>query len=382
VDAKDYLDVYRHPSPFVTLYLNTDGAVPQAAQRFDTRWKDVMRELAEQGVDAGTRDALDAARGESPHLRGKTLVMVASDGHVHLTRHLPQVPRSEVVRVDALPHLLPLIDQDRLLIPHILVLIDREGADIFSFRGAVTPASVTTVDAEHHPVHKTGTGGWSALRYEHKVEEGWKASARDVAERVVATARQLSARLVIVAGDQYARNGLVDALPEDLAEHVVVVPGGRSVDGSEAETAEAVIDVLKRQATDETRDVLARFAQYRGREEKVAHGASVGAVDQAPALKAADGIAESVLALRESRVECLLLTSAADPGAVAFFGPEPLALATDAGEAQTLGMDDAQPGPLVDVLVRAALAGDAQVIVTEADQDGAPAEGVGCLLRY
>ncbi len=382
MEAKDYLDVYRHQPPFVTLYLNTDGAVPQAAQRFDTRWKDVLRELQEQGIDDDTRAALEAARGESPHLQGNTLVMVASAGKVHLVRHLPQTPRTEIVRVDVLPHLLPLIDQARLVRPHVLVLIDREGADVFTYEGLATPASVISVNAEHHPVHKTGTGGWSALRYEHKVEEGWKASAREVADRVVAAARRVDARLLIVAGDQHARNELSDALPKDLAAETVVVPGGRSLDGSEAETADAVIDALRQRATGEVESVLAGFAEYRGREEKVSRGESVGAADQPPALKAADGLVETAAALRESRVEVLILTNEADPAAAVHFGADPLAIATDAAEARTLGIEPVQPGPLVDVLLRAALAGDADVIVVEGDRLRTPRDGVGCLLRY
>jgi hypothetical protein len=81
-------------------------------------------------------------------------------------------------------------------------------------------------------------------------------------------------------------------------------------------------------------------------------------------------------------VECLILTTDADPTSRLYFGDDALALAANADEANTLGIDQARPGPLVDILLRAALAGDAQVIVAEAGLADSPAEGVGALLRY
>ena len=49
-------------------------------------------------------------------------------------------------------------------------------------------------------------------------------------------------------------------------------------------------------------------------------------------------------------------------------------------EANRIGIDQARPGPLVDVLLRAALAGDAEVIVSEAGLADSPTDGVGALL--
>jgi hypothetical protein len=377
-----YADVYAHQGPFVTVYLDTESAVPQAAQRFETRWRDARRDLEAQGVDAATLDAMTAAAGDDAHLRGATLVMVASHGQVHLVRHLPDAPRQQVVNVGALPHLLPLIDWPRLRPAHVLVLVDREGADVLGYGEGTTHPIARDVDAEHHPVHKTGTGGWSALRYEHKVEEGWKASAKQVAEAVVAATREVGTQLVIVAGDVHARGDLAAALPEHLRDHLITVSGSRQTDGSEAATAAEVGEVLQARVEREAHDVLGRFGAYLGREGKVARGASTGASDTPPALKAADGPEQTLAALREGRVETLIITDAVDPEATAAFGPEPMQVAATTAELSELGVEAAEQGLLVDVVLRAALAGDADVIVVSGDVAEAPHGGVGGLLRY
>jgi hypothetical protein len=51
-------------------------------------------------------------------------------------------------------------------------------------------------------------------------------------------------------------------------------------------------------------------------------------------------------------------------------------------ELDELGASTAKTGPMIDVLLRAALAGDADVIVVPGDRADSPADGVGALLRY
>jgi hypothetical protein len=244
VDLKRLAAVYQHDGPFVSLYLDTSGAVPQAAQRFDTRWKDVLRELEEAGVAAETRAALDGGRGPAPHLEGSTLVLVASQGRVHLKLNLPDAPAAEIVRVAALPQLLPVADWARSRVPHLVVLTDRQGADLLAYEDASVPELARSVDSGRHPVHKTGTGGWSAQRYQYRVEEDWKASAREVAAAVADAAREVDARLIITAGDVHAIEEMKAALPEFLQPRVVVISGGRTEDGSDEHVAEQVVEEL------------------------------------------------------------------------------------------------------------------------------------------
>ena len=49
--APDLVDLALGHGPFLTVYLTTEAAVENAAQRAEVRWKDVRIGLADQGVD-------------------------------------------------------------------------------------------------------------------------------------------------------------------------------------------------------------------------------------------------------------------------------------------------------------------------------------------
>src|SRR3954469_16034217 len=131
MDLSTLSKLYAIDGPFVTIYLATLSDSEDAAEQLEIRWKNVLRELEDRGVDETTRDALTAARGE--HGRGNTRVMVAAHGTVHLAISLPQPPAEELVVLDNLPHLVPLVDALTLQLPHVVVLADRKGADVFAY---------------------------------------------------------------------------------------------------------------------------------------------------------------------------------------------------------------------------------------------------------
>jgi hypothetical protein len=363
MDLHSLAGVYQHHAPFATIYLDTSGAVDHALQRIETRWKDVLRELREAGIDGQTCEALTAARGPAPHLEGSTLVLVASAGQVHLARSLPDAPATEIVRVSALPYLLPLVDWAQTRVPYVIVLTDREGGDVLGYTDDASPDITGTVDAARFPIHKTGKGGWSALRFEHKVENDWKATARDVAESVSRAAELLSARLIIAAGDVHAVQDVREALPENLQSRYVVVEGGRARDGSDELVATRVLEELAKVVAADTEALLADFA------EAIARGA-------------ADGVVATVAALQMAQVATLLLSEAMDETASLFFGPDPLQLSVSPSDVVDMGAAVATEGSAVDVLLRAALASDADVRLVPADTSASPSEGVGALLRF
>jgi hypothetical protein len=129
---------------------------------------------------------------------------------------------------------------------------------------------------------------------------------------------------------------------------------------------QAVADAVALHAAREVLDVLAAYAQERGQ-----------------AKRACDGVTDVVAALRKAQVETLLVTTGEGSGhGTLFFGPDPTQLGTSAQEVRDLGAEQVQEGPLVDVLVRAALGTSAGVQVVPAEAESAPQGGVGALLRY
>lgn len=380
MDLRPLCRLYDSDGPFVTIYLDTGGAVENAGPRLELRWKDVLRELAGHGVDETTRDALTAARGD--HRLGGTRVLVAAGGRVRYARSLPEATDVDVVRVAPLPYLLPLVAWAQTRIPHVVVLTDRVGADILAYTDRAEPVEVETVESGRFPFHKTGLGGWWSFRFDHKVEQGWEASARDVAAEVDKVANDVGARLVVAAGDERATTLLREHLPPTLQPRYVVVPGGRSRDGSDEAVARHVLEALAARVRGDVAELLDAFGKYRNRAARQAGSRQFGGHQPGVAANAADGVEEVVEALRMAQVGTLLLTEDLAEDTPVSFGPEPVQLALRPDELVALGVAAPQEGALVDVLLRAALCTDAEVRSVPSGTPQSPREGVGALLRY
>lgn len=371
--------LFEQPGPFVTIYLDTESAVEDAATRLETRWKDVVRDLRNQGVDDPTIEALQAARGG--HELGGTRVLVASQGQVHLARSLPESTDTDVVRIGPMPYLLPLVDWIQTRVPHVVVLTDRHGADVLAYTEGATPVESTSVDTKRFPTHKTGTGAWSAQHFQLKVEENWKASAKDAAATVERIASEVDAQVIVISGDEHAVDLLRDHLPQQLQGRVQKATGGRSEDGSDEHLAEQVMHALAGRLRDQVADALADFAKYRDRATEIAqsHPATDG---NDYALNAANGVTAVLAALQKAQVGTLLLASDLDETRTVFYGPAPTMLAPHATDLEQMGVTDVQEGPLVDVLLRGAFGTGAEVLMVPAGTPDSPDDGVGALLRY
>jgi hypothetical protein len=364
MDATMLSKLYGLDGPFTTLYIDSSSASEDAAEQYDIRWKNVLRDLADSGVDEATRDAISASRGD--HGRGNTRVIVATPGHVQLAISLPQPPAQELVSTGTLPVLLPLVDSLGLQVPHVVVLADRTGAGVLAYTSGPDPVETGSVDSTRWPDRKVHAGGWSSKRYDHDVEETWEQSARDVAGLVERVARDIDARLVIASGDERALQLLGQHLPTHLVDRFVAIGGGgRAQDGSEDVIADEVLRVLADTITSDTVELLEKFSEERGQDDR-----------------AADGVDATVRALRMAQVGTLILTDTRSPGRTAWFGPDPTHLALTEHELRDLGVETPLEGPLDEILVRAALGTGADVKVVAGGVEQAPADGVGGILRY
>jgi hypothetical protein len=364
MDATVLSKLYGIDGPFTTLYLDSTSETEDAAEQYEIRWKNVLRDLEQLGVDEATREALSAARGE--HGMGNTRVLVASHGTVHLATSLPQPPARQEVVVSPLPQLLPLVDALSLQVPHVVVLADRKGADVYAYTAGPDPVETATVTNDRFPSRKVHAGGWSSRRYDHDVEETWEASARDVAGLVGRVARDVDARLVIASGDERALQLIPQHLPTELVDRFVTIGGGgRHEDGSDDVIAAEVLRVLSDTVAADTVELLEKYAEERGQDDR-----------------AADGVASTVAALRMGQVDTLILTDARAADRRGWGGPDPLHLALSEQELRDMGVEQPQEMPLDELLVRAALCTGAAVRVVGGGVEQAPADGVGAILRY
>jgi Bacterial archaeo-eukaryotic release factor family 2 len=358
------------PGPYATAYLDATRSKELGPQEVEGRWRALRAALAEQGADEATLDAMQAAVGghlDVPGSHGQLLV--ASGGVLRIDDVLPGPPRRETARWAALPHLMPLVAQLGPLVPHVLVVVDRVGAEV-TVHGpdGKDSASVQGDDSE---VHKTGVGGWAQNRYQHRAENLWEANARLVAETVESGVKRVAARLVIVAGDVRARTALVDALGEHSRGLVVQLEHGTRADGGHDEKLTAAVEeAVARVAAEQDKAVADRFTEAWGRAES-----GVGDV------LATAGLAETVAALRQAQVETLLIVDDPSSDAQAWIGPDPVHIALTAQELTELGVREPIQDRLDAALVRAAAGTDASIVTLAPGQLDLP-DGLGATLRY
>ena len=346
--------------PFLSLYLTTEAGIDNAAQRAEARWKSVRADLAEAGAAEGALAAVDPLVSDA-HLVGQCLAVFATEqGDVHVEHH-PDPPAQDRARWGPLPSLVPVIEWRQSSPPHVAVLTDRRGADLFALRAAEANLQRTAGGGED-PLAKSSPGGWSQGRYQQRAENTWEHNAKAVADEVVRLADQVDARLVVVAGDVRAVQLLRESLPKDVLDKLEVVGGGRSPDGSADEVVADVDRLVETAVGHDTERLLAKFLEERGQQDR-----------------ATDGPARTLEALAGAQVEVLLVHDDPEDDRQAWFGPEPSQVGLDEHAMGAMGVQDARRDRLVDVAVRAALGTGAGVRVVPA---GAVKDGLGAILRW
>ena len=364
MELHDLTPVLTAEGPFVTVLVDAESDVEQAADKYDLAWKSILQELEAKGVEQPVREALAGAKGE--HLEGGSrLVVAGADATVHLALSLPSRAPQSLAEVGTLPHLLPLVDDLTTRVPHVVVLADRRGAEISARYDMDKVATDVTIQGTELHLRKVHGGGWAHRRYLHRVEEQWESNAKDIATAMTQLAEAIGAELVVGAGDVRAINMVREHLPTHLQDKWVEVQGTRGGDGSEDAVQQRVADAVQLHVARQNLDLLAEFAQERGQSKR-----------------ACDGVTDVVGALRKAQVETLLITTGVDHDQQLWFGPEPTQLGVTRDEVVALGVDKPQQGRLVDVLLRAAVATSAAVQLVPDEPEQAPQGGVGAVLRY
>jgi hypothetical protein len=347
--------------PVLSLYLNTDPAVENAAHRDEQRWRSTRRRLSDEGVPEAMLADIDPLV-EAAHLEGSCLAVIANGEGIAWVEHDDAEMTTEVHQWRALPHLVPLIEWRQRRIPYVLVTADRTGADL----DVVVPG-----ERDEHleaggatfPIRKVQPGGWSQHRFQQRAENTWEHNAHDAAEQLIALVREAKARAVFAGGDVRALQLLRDALPREVGELVVEVTATRAQDGSEQRTPADVRRAVETVVRHDTTEVLRKYAEELGQNDR-----------------AVEGLDETVGALERAQVDVLLLMESALPDRTAWFGAQPTTISTKPNVLEAFGTDQPTEAPLVDVMVRAAIGTDPGFTIVSSDE--LLTEGVGALLRW
>jgi Bacterial archaeo-eukaryotic release factor family 2 len=358
------------PGPFATAYLDATRAEELGPQIVAGRWRALRHQLADEGADAATLDAMEAVVGghdDVPGSHGQAII--GSGGRVLWDVALPAPPRRDTARFSTLPHLMPAVAALGPRVPYVVALVDRSGADV-TVHG-LAGVEERTVQGADYPIHKTGLGGWAAQRYENRSENLWDANAKQVAEVIDSAVRRAGAEAVLVAGDVYAMGALRSALGSEATARVVELDTGGRADGIDEAKLQGEIDAaVARVAAGRDQAVLDRFAEAYGRAE-----AGVGDV------LAAAGFHAVVDALRQAQVDTLLIVDDPSSEAQAWIGPEPTQLGLTVEDVAALGVDAPTPERLDAALIRAAAGTDATIVTLAPGQLDVP-DGLAATLRF
>ncbi|MGM1062108.1 baeRF2 domain-containing protein [Saccharothrix sp. Mg75] len=359
-------ELVRERGPFASVYLDASHDTEDAAKAVELRWRGVRDDLARQGADEATLDALEAVA-LTPVVGKAGRALIAAHGAVLLDRVMPRPPATTTARWSDLPHVLPLAASLGTSVPHVVVLADRKGADVHGYDGQVGrqgEVAAEEVRGEEHPVHKVRGGGWSHLRMQHSVEENAKRNAALVAEAVDKLVGELGAGLLVLGGETQARAAVRDELTTRCREVLVEVEGASLADGSDDEAFDSAVRALVAEHQfNRDNELVERFATESGRDGGLA----------------VQGLEPVVEALREANVAALLVADPALGDRTLWTGDDPALVALRKSELSGLGVERVEEHRADEVLPNAAAATGAQVLVTDR---ASLFEGVGAILRH
>ncbi|MEX0790829.1 MAG: Vms1/Ankzf1 family peptidyl-tRNA hydrolase [Actinomycetota bacterium] len=357
--SKPSPELYEAAPPFATVYLATEGALRDAAGMVERRWKNLRKQLSDMGAQDGILRAIEELL-EGSHSKGETLMAVATDQGVVYAAHLPELPQQDQAFVGSLPVLSPFVAATQDLLPHVVVAIDRVGADIL----AVLPEGDDIhrgVDGKELHVTRSAPGGWSQSRFQQRAENRWKANASQVVDELTLLVDETSPRLVVVSGDVRAVASLREQLPDRVAELFAEVQGDYgNLDEVVVRASQLVTDL----AHEDTERLLAELREEHGQQDRSATGPE-----------------DTLAALLIGKVETVFLDPAKTEGRTAWYGPDLAQAALFREVLESSGIDNPSEGELAEVFIRAATGTGAAVRITEGTSEIDPT-GVGALLRY
>lgn len=357
----DLRTLLEEPGPFVSLYLNTEGATEDALDEQRLRWRGMREEALAGGASEKSLAALDGVV-DGAHRKGDGLAAFTAGDRIHVRRFLSR-RIADSITVGHIPRILRLIEWQQDNPRYAVVVSDRQGAEIHIISGHETETTTEVEGSDDWPIQKVAPGGWSQRRFQNRAENSWEANARSVVDELATIVSAEDIDFVVIAGDVRAIQFINEHVPHEIGSTAFEL-------STEPYKLEDIREELDKTAAAwvgrNVEETLQKFQEERGQNDL-----------------AVDGKAATFEALRKAQVDRLLIS----PGRVddaAYFSRADLSQgALDRKSLAELGIDDIDEADAADVFVRAAIGTGARVIVIpEVGGDHGPGEGVGALLRY
>lgn len=342
-------DLYRHPGPFASVYIDVSRDHQDSPHEIELRWKELSRSLAEQGADDADIRAIEDALSEPTGQSGPAgRALVATGGQVRLDAALPDRPRREIARWAPLPHVMPLLAQASDPLVYVVVDLGRTSATV-RVVGATGTIWESTGHGQDDKAHKVRGGGPAHRNMQSHTEEVWAKNVRAFARMIDDAVARAHPQLLVVTGDVRARAMLLDTLGErsrSLAEDVDgPSPGDATTpDGGVDRRVE---DLVAARAAERTRQALDGVNRAFGRDTGLA----------------TSGLGPVITTLQQAQVETLVIVDDPSSALELWVGPEPAQLAESEEGLRTIGAEMLGRDRADAALVRAAAGTGAAVLV-------------------
>jgi hypothetical protein len=360
--ADRFRQLLDHDGPFASIYYDDSHDTADAATQLELRWRTILRQLEDLGADAKVSAELERAVLDSPPPSGRSgRALVADHDGIIVDEPLLRGPATPVVRASRLPYLVPVVEHGLQQPNYLLVAVDHAGADVTVHRHGRQWSR--SVDGGGHPVHHAAgaeTAGYGDPQL--RSDEAARKNVRAAAEETTALADELGVDAIFVVGEVRSRNDFRAALPERVADRLVVLHDG----------ARTSIDEQQLRHDIENHFEMRRLATMDEAAQQF-----VRAVNGDTGL-ATQGLAGVCAALRDGAVETLIIGDIADRTVIV--GETLNEIAPDADLLSELG---AAPNATVradEALPLLAVTTDSALIRTDERID--PADGIAAVLRY
>ncbi|MGP3982922.1 baeRF2 domain-containing protein [Streptomyces sp. KR80] len=353
--------LYAQPGPYACAYVDTSRDIDDPDSAVELRRRHLRDELAAQGADPATVEALADVVGTDRDVPGRHgQAIFAAHGQLALVEELPEPPVHDRARYVTVPDALPLAAQHAPDIPYAAVVVRR--ADLRGETGAQQAALRVELESGRWPISSVAPGN----RLHRRVPaDEWQEAAAELVAELEALADRGGAEVIVVCGVVWARGVLIHHLPQRLRERVLTVEGDALAEDTGRALLERELGELfrDRMATHD-RERIGRFLAERAREGG-----------------AAEGLSATVAALQRGQAGVLLLNRPAQFPRRLWAGPEPAQIALSAADLQSFGVSAVEEQPADAALIRAVVGTGAELVVVP--QDDLPLDdGVGVLLRY
>ncbi|WP_374971007.1 Vms1/Ankzf1 family peptidyl-tRNA hydrolase [Terrabacter sp. BE26] len=358
-------DLGEEKGPFASVTFDVTRTDPNSIANLRARWRLAERTLRKSGVPEDIVSEMGEATLEPTGKGGQwgRLLVANAEGLV-LQQDLHGRP-DEDVSWGPVPSLLPAVRVLEAIVPHVVVRLDRTGADIEVTGGVGDTEEELEVQGDHDVVHRFKGGGWSQHRFELRAQDSWEHNAATVAQQLDRLVRRHRPAVVILMGDERAMTYLEEHASEGLRSLLVRTDtGGRAEGTDEQKEREAVEEILAAIRAQAEADLVARFEEQTARAEA-----------------ATEGLDPVVEVLQRAQAEELIFVDGREHDGQLWVGEGRLQLGTSREDAEMTGAEHPVQVPADTALVWAAVCSRAGVSCLDRKQAN-PSDGVGAVLRW